>query len=475
MTLALARWATVAGVGGGTAAAALWLRTAGIFSAAAAAVALQASGAASGRPWIGFDVPPLPVVLATPLALVPALRWDALGPATISATAAGVTAWWLLRSLRALGTGAALAVILTLAVAFHPVWLYAAASGSGSVLAACLLVGGLRLYERWRRTGAVLALAGSSFVVAFAGFARYDAFVVGLAVAGLIAVGVRIGGATDARPAFAIAYAAGVVGVLGLWLVVSGVVTGDALGFIARASIASTPPATRDAPVHALLVLVPAVALAVASLAARSHGVAAVATLVVGTAAAASSVASGSLLSIDAVVPLVPLAALVLGDLSGRRTVRPLVPAVLAVAFAACGAGAVLLSPEPAEGHRAAVDLLRGHSAPMWPGERAVADAIRATTGRVLLDPRVEAVPALLVGDASRVVSVAEMPAQLATPTGRAELVLVRTPAGRGADDRVVSGWPTLYAGGAPWASLAGAFPVSGEAAEYRLYRVIDR
>lgn len=475
VSLALARWGMVAGVGGMSAAAALWLRAAGIFSAAAALVAFQAGGVASGRPWIGFDVPPLPVLLATLAALVPGLRWEVIGPDLVSALAAGATAWWLVRSLREIGVGAALVAVLTIAATFHPAWVYAAASGSGSVLGAALVVLGLRLYGRWRRSGDVLAAAGSSFVVGCAGLARYDAFLVGLAIAGLIAVGPRIGRTGDARPAFAIAYATGVVGVLALWLVVSGVVTGAALGFISRARVATLPPATQDAPLHALLIVVPAVALAIVALSARVFSAPAVATLVVAAAAIAASIVSGSLLSVDAVVPLVPLAALILGELARRGGAARPVAAFVAAVLVACGAGAIALSPEPNEGHRAVVDALQGRAAPMWGGERALADEIRSTPGRVLLDPRVEAVPALLVADAARVVTVAEVPERIPTPAGIADLVLVRTPSGRGAFDRVGAAWPTLYGGGASWATLVGALPVSGEAAEYRLYRVIAR
>ncbi len=477
MTAAAARWGVILGFGGASIAFALWMRSVGIFSAGAAMIALEASVGTSGASWRGdlaLDLPPLPVLLAMPLASLPALRWDPIAPVIVSAVAAGATAWCLLRSLTALGLGAALATVLTLAAALHPVWLYAASSGSGSVVAAALLILGLRLYGQWRRTADVLALAGSSFVIAFAGLARYDAFVVGLALAAMIALRPRGIGEDEGATALAIAYAAAVVGVLGLWAVVSALVTGDPLAFVARSRAAFAPPPASDPPIHVLLVLVPAVALASVALMARRPSAATVALMVTASAAVVASIVSGAVLSLDAVVPLVPLGTMVLGELAetGRSPARALV-ALGAAGLVACGGAAVALSSDWGEGHRAIVEAARGIYNPMWVGERDLAASIRTIGGRVLLDPRTSAVPALLAASPERIVTLTERPGGPGpTVAGLADLVVVRTPSGHGAADRIAAAWPTLYDGGAGWAALVGAFPASGEAAEFRLYRV---
>lgn len=472
MTLAVARWGTVGGIAAVTVGLALWLRALGVLSAAVAAIALQASVLPLDVPWrldLGLDLAPLPVALAAPLALVPALRWDPLAPAIVSAVASGATTWWLFGAMRALGAAPALAAPLAVLAALHPAWLYGAASGSGSVVGAALLVLGLGAYERWRRSGDILPLAGSSFAMGAAGLARYDAFVVGLALAGLIAAGPR---GERGRPAVAIGYATGVVGTLGLWIVVSGLASGDILAFIGGAREASLPPPTSELPVHALLVLVPAAAIAGVALALRRGGAPAVATLVVALAAVLAAIVSGSALSLDAVVPLVPLAALVLADVAHGSFAAAASALGAAALLLVCGAAAVAVSHDWGEGHAAVVAAVRGTEVRSWSGERDLAAALRLTTGRVLADPRVDAVPMLLTAAPERFVTIERSARVPLTAAGLGELVLVRTPTGHGATDRIARAWPTLYAGGAPWARPLGAFPASGEAAEYRLYGV---
>lgn len=472
MTVAVARWGTVAGIAAATVGVALWLRALGVLSAAAAAIALQASVLPLDVAWrldLALDLPPLPVALAAPLALVPALRWDTLAPAIVSAVASGATSWWLFRAMRALGAAAVFAASLTLLAAAHPAWLYAAASGSGTVVGSALMVLGLAAYERWQRSGDILPLAGSSFAMGAAGLARYDAFLVGLALAGLIARG---SSGERGRPAVAIGYATAVVGVLGLWVVVSGLAAGDVLAFLGRARDASLPPPTSDLPLPALLVLVPAAAIAGVALAVRRGGAPAVATLVVALAAVLAAIVSGSALSLDAVVPLVPLAALVLADVAHGSFAAAASALGAAALLLACGAAALAVSHDWGEGHAAVTAAVRGTEVRSWSGERDLAAALRLTTGRVLVDPRVDAVPMLLAAAPERFVSIGRSARVPLTAAGLAELVLVRTPTGHGETDRIAQAWPTLYGGGASWARPVATFPASGEAAEYRLYSV---
>lgn len=471
------RWATILAVGGATFAVGLWLRSLGLFSAGAAMTALRASSVPFGaRPSLGalgFDLPPLPILLAMPVALVPAVRWDPILPVAVSAAAAGVAAWWLVGSLRALGLGIAASSAVAIAVAVHPVWLYAAASGSGSVVAAALLVAALRLYRRWQTTGDALSVLASAFAMALAALARYDLAVVGCAVAALIAFGPRARAQEprDERAAFAVAYAAAVLGALGLWLVTTGLVVGDPLAFVARSFDAVAAPPSGRVPLHVLLVMVPALAAAGVAAATRRGTVTVLATCLVSACAIVASVVSGSPLSLDGVVPLVPLTGLLVGEVAaGRRLSLPAL-AIALPALATAGAFALALSTDWGEAHRAAVDAVRGRTSAMWTGEREAAAFVRARSGTVLIDERSEPVVALLIGASRRVVA-AERAALSTRGRPDADLVLVRTPSGRGAVDATAAAWPTLYDGGVPWARALGSWPVSGEPAEYRLYAV---
>lgn len=468
----VARWCTVAGVGGATAACGLWLRSLGLFSAAAAMIALRASAVPFGSPpslgALGSDLPPLPILLTMPLAVVPAMRWEPYAPVVVSAIAAGLAVWWLVGSLRAIGLRTALAIALSAAVAIHPAWLYAAAAGSGSVLAAALLIGGLRMYRRWERSGDALFLLVSAFAIAAAGLARYDMLLVGAGLAVLIFVGPRArpGEPRDERPAFAVAYAAAVAGVLGLWLVVNWSISGDPLAFIRGSFVAlHSPPRV---PLGAFIVAIPAVIAAVLALALRRATATALATAVVTSTALFASAVSVSPLSLDAVLPLTPLTALLIGEIAADRASVGL--ALAAPVLVAIGIFALLSSDDWGEAQRALIDVLRGEPVLMWSGERDVAAAVRSDGRSVLIDERVDAVAALLVDQARRVPF--ERTVRDAGGRPEADLVLARTPTGRGANDRVDAAWPTLYDGGVPWAREVARAPVFGEPAEYRLYAV---
>ncbi|MDE3111889.1 MAG: hypothetical protein KGN00_06140 [Chloroflexota bacterium] len=471
------RWAIILAAGGTAVAVGLWLRSFGLFSAGAAMIALRASAVAFGTPpsigALGFDLPPLPILLAAPFAAAPVLRWDPILPVVVSAAAAGIAAWWVLGSLRGIGLGVGAAAAVALAVAVHPVWLYAAASGSGSVVAAALLVAALRLYRRWQVTGEALPMIASAFAMALASLARYDLAVVGCGLAVLVALGrrARPQEPRDERPAFAVAYAAAVLGSLGVWLVTTGLVVGDPLAFVVRAFDAVAAPPSAAPPLHVLLVIVPAVAAAAAAAAMRRASATVLSTALVAVAAVVTSATSGSPLSLDAVVPLVPLTGLLVGEIVARRRIVFPSLALALPALVAVGALALSVSTDWGEAHRAAIDALRGRTSTMWTGERGVAAFIRRTGATVVVDARVDGVVALLLGSSRDVVATDTSPTA-ASARPDADLILVRTPTGRGASEATAREWPTLYQGGVPWARALGSWPVSGEPAEYRLYAV---
>jgi hypothetical protein len=110
---------------------------------------------------------------------------------------------------------------------------------SGPLAAVALFAGAALAYARWQRRGDPLALISSAFAVGIGGVARYDLFVVGLAMSAFVLIapvpaarGASAGrGRRDARPAYATAHAAAVTGVLGLWLLVAVVTQGYPFAF----------------------------------------------------------------------------------------------------------------------------------------------------------------------------------------------------------------------------------------------------
>lgn len=186
---------------------------------------------------------------------------------------------------------------------------------AGTLMGSALLVGALLWYGRWQRTGDALSLVASSFAIGLAGLARYELFIVGWALAVLTLVGPRSRpeDARDERPAFATAYAAAVTGVLGLWLVTALVTTGEILGFVGPTQPLVAP--ARRVAVEALLVMVPVLALALVAAASRRGTAVAVAAGTIAAWAAVAAIAGDSWLALDAVIPLIPLGALLASEL----------------------------------------------------------------------------------------------------------------------------------------------------------------
>lgn len=210
----------------------------------------------------------------------------------------------------------------------------------GPVAGSALLIGALLSYARWQRTGDALALIVSSFAVGLGGLARQELFVVGWALAALVwltpvpparrpsADEAEHRGASEGSPrasvgkgpAFAIAYAAAVTGVLGLRLVIA-LVTGDVGGSVGATQ---DPLAAlfRRSSTDAIVVVAPALALVAIAAVSRRAVASAVAIATVAAVAIVAAIATGASLTLDAVVPLVPLSALLLVQLIAAYPVR---------------------------------------------------------------------------------------------------------------------------------------------------------
>lgn len=95
---------------------------------------------------------------------------------------------------------------------------------AGPAIGLALVVGAVLAYVRWQRSGDLLALLTSAFAAGLAGLARAEFFVVGAALALAVALAPlpaarRASTKREQHAAFAIAYAAGLFGVFGLWLI----------------------------------------------------------------------------------------------------------------------------------------------------------------------------------------------------------------------------------------------------------------
>jgi hypothetical protein len=89
-----------------------------------------------------------------------------------------------------------------------------------------LVLAALLAYVRWQRSGDLLALLTSAFASGLAGLARAELFAVGGALTLVVALAPlpavrRAKAKREQHAAFAIAYAAAVFGVLGLWLILA--------------------------------------------------------------------------------------------------------------------------------------------------------------------------------------------------------------------------------------------------------------
>lgn len=456
---------------------AAWLHSIGVIALAPAATAYRASLLAAGGTVeaLSFDIAPLPILLALPFAGLPAFEWTTLGPAIVAGLAASLTAWSLAGALSADGLRPRVALAVAAFVSVQPLWIFAAATGSGQIVAAALLVTGARGLLAWLRTRDELALAASSFAVGGAAVARYDAVLSGIALAvviGLLAA--RDGHLVRAR-ALAIGYVTPVLGALGLWLVVVTLATGDPLGLISRAhsAVALAPDATWSL-AEPLLALAALIIAAAAVALARDRATVVLATLIAGVAVppVLFGVATGVPATLDDLVPAVPLIAL----LAARPSRARALVAPLALGLAVAAVAGVGLAEDRALGHREAIRAATGSETLMWAGERDIASAVRSTTGTVLLDDRVDVIAALLIGDAARVLGSGHprWVEAVKDPAETVDLVLVRTPSGRATAHAVAGALPTLYEGGLGW-DLVADRPVSGEAARYRLYRTEGR
>jgi hypothetical protein len=447
---------------------------------------------------LGYDVPPLPTALELPLVLLPPLHSSPLAGVIVASAAAVLLGWSALGVLRGCGLRRWTVVALTAAILLNPLMLYAVGTGAGDVLGVALLLLGLRLVLDWARDEKnTLALCGGAFAVGFAGLARYDLILVAAALTAVVAL--MAARQPSQGIAYAIAFGTPAAAMLGLWLVLNGLATGNPLTFVGQAARALAPPGLTFQPalgswLAACLLTAPLVVAALPGAAIRvvRGRQRTRPALVLGAVALAAPVAAGlgslvagsgspGLLSALALVPLsVVLLGVVVGPLESRRWWPTLVGAA-AVGSVLLPLASMASRDEWGAGYPAFIAMLRGEAAaPMWASEQAVAAAIREQSeGRdVLLDDRREALPALFVGSTNHLIATADpdFGAVLSDPRGRARLILIQIhvqvqTAGR--EDEITAAWPRLSGVGVAWAEQVGEWPVTGDPqGKYRLFRV---
>jgi hypothetical protein len=342
-------------------------------------------------------------------------------------------------------------------------------------------------------------LVGGAFAVGAAALARYDLLLEAAALT--VLVGLLVGRQPGMQVAHAIAFGTPAASVVGLWLVLNALATGNALTFLGQdARILASPGTTihtgfdPGAALAAFVLMAPAacVGLLGAGLAAaaghrsgaRPVLVLSVALLAVPLVAIGGSVLSGTSPGLLVALPWLPLGILLLVGLGAALEFRFWKPIVVSVALLGALVPVIPMSSrdEWGQGYAAFASALMGSpAAPMWSEERAVASAMReASRGRdILLDDRRDALVAMLVGAPDHLIATADADfgAVVSDPRGVARLILVQTPGPNEAPpfDPINATWPRLYADGAPWAELVGEWPVTGDPlGRYRLYRVLD-
>jgi hypothetical protein len=446
----------------------------GILSPEAAWRGLRASqilfGATPSLRSLGYDLPPLPTLLELPLAVLPGLRSTPVPGSIVAGAAAVIAALSLLTLLRGLGLAAWLSAGLVAAALLHPLTLYGVATGSGDVLGVALLLVGVRFLLDWVRTSNSIPLVAAAFAIGFAGLARYDLVVVAATLTAVVAM--LTGPAPGQRLAFAIAFGTPAAAILGLWLVLNALATGNPLTFAAEQyttalAAPATTPHTQSwilSTFGPFLLMAPAVVPAL-----------------LGAVAACSRRAARPALVLVMPIVTVPLAAMA-GTLVGRAPVGlmdalPLVWLSGALLGAVLPRWSALALPLVALGAAGAVaPILSLLESPMWRPERDLAATIRKeSTGRdVLVDDRRDVLPVFLTGEPAHFVAPADpdFGSISSNPRGRVRLVLVHSPAGDGLGPSQQT-WPRVAAGEIPWAELVGEWPVSGQPTErYRLFRV---
>lgn len=105
---------------------------------------------------------------------------------------------------------------------------------AGLGIGLALAVGAVLSYIRWQRSGDLLALLTSAFASGLAGLARAELFLVGAALALAVVIAPlpaarRASTKREQHAAFAMAYAAAVFGVFGLWLILAFAIPRDVL------------------------------------------------------------------------------------------------------------------------------------------------------------------------------------------------------------------------------------------------------
>ena len=462
----------------------------GIISAQGASRALRAHQVwFGGMPSIrslGFDLPPLPTLLELPLALLPGLGSTAEVGAIVASLAAVLLGWSLLHALRAPGLGSGATAVLTVAVLLNPLLLYAVATGAGEVLGTALLVLGLRLVVDWARDERrSLSLFGGAFAFGLAGLARYDLVLVAAALTAVVAL--MAGRQPGQRVAYAIAFGTPAAAMLGLWLVVNWLATGNPLTFVGQTVPAGSSGyrGTGNSLAHFLLIApVMVFALPGAGALLARGGSAARAAVVLGVVAlvlvgwiGVEAVGGGGP-SLLAGLPLAPVSVLLLGSLARLLASRANAALLVGATAAACVLlpfGALAEREEAGEGYPSFVAALSGQAVvPMWSSEEALGAAVREQSQArdVLLDDQHDALAAFFVRAPGHLIATGDpdYAAVLSNPRGRARLILVQTPGG---DDEINAAWPRLYAGGVPWAEQVGEWAVSGEpTSRYRLFAV---
>ncbi len=190
---------------------------------------------------IGFDYPPLSVLLLTPLTLFPTLVRSLVVVPLASAFFAGLTLMIINTMLRRAQIGLSLRAAVLVALGLNPLVIMYAAIGARSFLWLAFVVAALGALFAWYVTADIrfVMLAGLSYsVAALAGYGSLVWFLVSLVMVGAILA--RLGADGREVEGTTVGFAAPTIYVIVLWAALNLVLLGDPFDWITQSSDAPT-------------------------------------------------------------------------------------------------------------------------------------------------------------------------------------------------------------------------------------------
>lgn len=184
---------------------------------------------------IGFDYPPLSVLVLTPLAIFSDLARSLIALPISSALFAGIAAISLNSLLRRCRIPGPFRIAVLAALALNPLVILYASTGSSQIIWVSLMLAGVSSVVKWFVTAQIRYILVAGLTFSIAGVAGYGSLVWAVLAAFLIGVVLQRHGARQAEvEGTVIGFSSPVVYVIALWTVFNAVILGNPLSWIKR-------------------------------------------------------------------------------------------------------------------------------------------------------------------------------------------------------------------------------------------------